>query len=454
MKMALASHPQLLLLAAALMVCGAVYPGSAAADTAALADTAQDTVEPGIKAPPGPIQVPPSAPAKTSWWKKWLDPSQAPFIPVPLIAEDPNSGLTLGLIPVWLKSDENNQISRIIAPDVLYNPNFGFGAHGRIYEYASGDEQWSLTADAKERVERGVDFEYQLGRLRQSRWSVNYSAIFDRSGSPRFYGIGNNTRTSAETDYTAEHELAQVQVGFNFNHNWQLRYTARFQDLDVLPGTLSDIPSIESRFPSVDGLHTNREMLNRLGLVYDTRDDIVVPTRGMKWEAYSGAASASNLFSDSLYTEAGIDGRMFWPMSTNYVLAGHTSLHYLFGSKPLPFWELSNIGGGESDVGGAQQLRSFGTGRYYDRDAFSATVELRHKVYTFNAVTTDLDIEVAPFIDVGRVFSQTSTSPVDHMHQAYGVGFRGIARPFVVGYVDIGVGSDGAAVFTGLNYPF
>jgi len=24
----------------------------------------------------------------------------------------------------------------------------------------------------------------------------------------------------------------------------------------------------------------------------------------------------------------------------------------------------------------------------------------------------------------------------------------------VVGYVDIGVGSDGAAVFTGLNYPF
>jgi len=34
------------------------------------------------------------------------------------------------------------------------------------------------------------------------------------------------------------------------------------------------------------------------------------------------------------------------------------------------------------------------------------------------------------------------------------VGFRGIARPFVVGYVDIGHGSEGAAVFTGLNYPF
>jgi outer membrane protein assembly factor BamA len=383
-----------------------------------------------------------------------LDPSTAPFLPVPLIAEDPNSGLTLGLLPVLLTSDQNNQISRIIAPDILYNPDFGFGAHGRIYEYASGDEQWSLTGGVKERVEREGDFEYQLGRLRQSNWSVNYSLIFDRSGTPRFYGIGNNTRTSAQTNYTAEHELAQVQVGFNFNHNWQLVYTARFQDLDVLPGTLTDVPSIQTRFPTVDGLHANHEMLNRLGVVYDTRDDIVVPSRGMKWEVYSGAAGADGVFSDSLYTEAGIDGRIFVPMATDYVFAGHTSLHYLFGSNPLPFWELSNIGGGESDIGGAQQLRSFGTGRYYDRDAFSASVELRHKVYTLNAVTTALDIEVAPFVDVGRVFSQASTSPVDHLHQAYGVGFRGIARPFVVGYVDIGVGSDGAAVFTGLYYPF
>ncbi len=417
------------------------------------ADPAQDPSDPGVKVPPGPIQIPPP-PAGTSWWKKWLDPSTAPFLPVPLISVDPNSGTTVGLIPVWLRTDENNEITRIIAPDVLYNPYFGFGAHGRVYSYASTDEQYSLTAGVKERVEREADFEYQLGRLRNSRWSINTSLIFDRSGTPRFYGIGNNTRTSAQTDYTAEHELAQVQVGLNINPTWQVLYTARFQDLDVLPGTLNNIPSIQTRFPTVDGLHTNREMLNRLGLVYDTRDDIVVPSHGMKWELYTGAAGNSNLFSDSLYTEAGIDGRIFWPMSPDYVLAGHTSLHYLLGSRPVPFWELSNLGGGESDIGGAQQLRSFGTGRYYDRDVFATSVELRHKVYTFNAVTTALDIEVAPFIDVGRVFSQASTSPVDHMHQAYGVGFRGIARPFVVGYVDIGVGSDGAAVFTGLNYPF
>jgi len=31
---------------------------------------------------------------------------------------------------------------------------------------------------------------------------------------------------------------------------------------------------------------------------------------------------------------------------------------------------------------------------------------------------------------------------------------RGIARPFVVGKVDVGYGDEGVAIFTGLNYPF
>ncbi len=49
----------------------------------------------------------------------------APFIPVPEIAVDPNSGTTIGLIPTWVSTDENHNVSRIIAPDIIYNPNFG-----------------------------------------------------------------------------------------------------------------------------------------------------------------------------------------------------------------------------------------------------------------------------------------------------------------------------------------
>ena len=62
------------------------------------------------------------------------------------------------------------------------------------------------------------------------------------------------------------------------------------------------------------------------------------------------------------------------------------------------------------------------------------------------------EINVTPFIDVGNVFS--GSSPVRYLHKVVGVGFRGVARPFIVGYVDVGYGSEGTAVFTGINYPF
>jgi hypothetical protein len=40
------------------------------------------------------------------------------------------------------------------------------------------------------------------------------------------------------------------------------------------------------------------------------------------------------------------------------------------------------------------------------------------------------------------------------LHKVVGIGVRGIARPSVVGYVDVGYGTEGIAVFTGINYPF
>jgi hypothetical protein len=407
--------------------------------------------------PPAPIPVEGPVPAEAApsrGLSRWFNPETAPFIPVPLISTDPNSGSTFGLIPTWVKTDENHNVSRIIAPDFLVNENFGVGVHGRVFAYSSADEQWSIVSGIKERVEREFDFEYERGRSREEHWSINYSLIFDRDGTPRYFGIGNDTPASKQTNYTNQQEFARVQIGLNLTHVWQLQYSLQFQSVDVLPGTINDFPSIQTLFPTVFGLGTNKELLNRLALVYDTRDDLSIPTRGMKWVVYAGVAAKNGLLNNSGYSEFGVDGRGIWPVAPDTELVAHMALRYLPGSGQVPFWALSSLGGGESQIGGAQLLRGFGEGRFYDRDSFSASIELRRKVFTFDAVTTKLDIEIAPFVDLGNVFGKTGTVPVDELHQVYGIGFRGIARPFVVGYVDIGHGSEGLAVFTGLNYPF
>lgn len=225
-------------------------------------------------------------------------------------------------------------------------------------------------------------------------------------------------------------------------------------NVDVLPGTLSGVPTIQSRFDRVVGLGTSQQLLNRLSIVYDTRDDLTIPTRGVQLVAYGGLASRTGLLDDSMYSETGGDGRAFWPIAPDSILVGHLAIRYLPTSHAVPFWALSDIGGDTSVVGGEQPLRGFGEGRFYDRDSFSSSIEFRRKVLSFDAATTSIDVELTPFIDVGRVFARTSTDPLSDLHRVYGVGFRGIAKPFVVGYVDIGYGTEGVAAFTGLNYPF
>ncbi len=376
--------------------------------------------EPGVP-PPGAVA-------------RWFNPSTAPFLPVPLIGSDPNSGTTVG-------------------PDVLYNPYFGFGVDGRIYAYASKDEQWSVDAGINERVQRSVDAEYQVGRLRDERWSMNYSLIFNRSGTPRFYGIGNESLQLDETNYTNSEGLAQVQIGLNLTHELQILYTGRYRADDVSAGTLSGVTSLETRFGHILGVGTNDQLLNRLSLVYDTRDGLVVPNHGMEWVVYGGAAARHGLLNESMYSEAGVDGRDFLPVGEQTVIASHIALRYLPTSHEVPFWALSSLGGGVSEVGGEQPLRGYGEGRFYDRNSFSSSLEVRRTVLSFDA-TTRVDVELAPFVDLGRVFSRSSTDVLEQLHHVYGVGFRGIARPFVVGKVDIGYGSEGVAIFTGLNYPF
>lgn len=424
--------------------------------------------QPGPPAPPGvrtekegaagPPQPKKAAPPKERHWytpiTRWFDPSTAPFIPVPLIGVDPNAGTTLGVIPTILVTDENDDIRKIIAPDINHNPFFGWGVHGRIYNYASPDEQWSIVTGISERVERVFDAEYQIGRTRQSAWSFNGSAIYDVDGTPRFYGIGNESPAINQTDYTAQTYLVQGQLGYNFTHAVQLQYTARFVAVEVLPGTLQNIASIQTRFATALGEGTNKQVLNRLALVYDTRDDITIPSKGVELVAYGGMASRNGILNDSLYTETGFDGRAFFPLNTKTVIATHASIRYLPSAHDVPFWALSSIGGADTVIGGTQPLRGYGVGRYYDRDSFSSSVEFRRNVAIFHAVATQVEIELAPFIDIGRVFDRTSTLPFEQLHKVYGLGFRGLARPYVVGYVDIGWGSEGAAVFTGINYPF
>jgi hypothetical protein len=376
-----------------------------------------------------------------------------PFLPVPEIDTSPYSGLTLGLIPVFLSDNDKGQIDRIVAPDVIYSQYFGWGARWRLFRNRSEDEKWSVVGGAKEHVEREFDARYDRGLLRDGTWTWSAEAIYDRSGTGRFYGLGNDSQVAGATSFIDSKSRLEGTAALNLTRDWQLAYRLRAQTDDIEQSTLLSLPSIVSRYPDLPGVGHASELQQRLALGYDTRDSVTVPRSGERLIAFAGGA-AHGLGGSASYDALGLDASVFRPLGAGTILAAHAAVRYMPAYAGAPFWVLSSVGGDRSVVGETQPLRAYGSGRFVDRNSFEASVEMRSWVRQLHMLDTDLKLELAPFVDTGKVFSRMQESPLAHQHAGGGLGFRVVASPFVVGYVDVGYGNEGAAIFSGIDYPF
>ena len=377
---------------------------------------------------------------------RWFDPRTSPFIPIPEVATDPNAGTSFGVLPVYLVTDEEKQIRKIYAPDVTYNSQLGFGARFRVFGYPSEDTAWYIVGGVRQQIEREFDADYSTGIKRSEPWSFSARALYDRSATPRFFGIGNDTTLSERTNYTQEQGYADAVIARNFTSQLQASFEMRPRAVTIEPGVLEQ--SIPPAF-----LGSENEWLNRVALSYDTRDSPIAPTQGTALTLFAGGSDRQFLSSIS-YAKLGIDARQLVPLTDRFTLAGHVALQYMPGSGSVPFWALSRLGGDRSEIGERQPLRGFGEGRFIDRNLSSGTLELRSGIVDLDLFSQEISVQAAPFIDAGRVFHSIGQNPVSGLHPAGGIGLRAIARPFIVGYVDVGYGAEGVAIFSGINYPF
>ncbi len=290
-----------------------------------------------------------------------------------------------------------------------------------------------------------------LSRSDTLTWSLHTN--FDRSGTPRFYGLGNQAPLAAQTNYVDNQGHLEATAGWNITQRWQVSYRLRIGFVQIGAAVLPSLPSIETRFPQLPGLDREEELQQRFVLTYDTLDSITIPRNGEQMTALAGYSN-SGIWGSVSYSFIGAEARVYRPLEPWLTLAAHAALRYMPSNERAPFWALSSIGGDRSELGERQPLRAFGDDRFIDRDSFAAGVELRTRVAEFKVFATNLSIELAPFVDLGKVFDRDTENPLVHLHKAGGLGVRAVASPFIVGYVDVGFGPEGPAVFTGINYPF
>jgi hypothetical protein len=381
------------------------------------------------------------------------DPDTWPFIPVPEIATDPNGGTTVGILAAVLFNDQNHQITDIFAPDAETNTTLGPGGTFRYLSYPSEDTQWYAIAGAQEKIARKVDLDYQTGRTHRKWWSFEGRFYFEKDPTERFFGVGNDSRLGNETNFTTEQVYALGVLGVNFTEDLQLAFTFRPRRVRIHDGAFDNLPTIFKLFPTQKGINGGTEVLNQLVLAYDTRDSIEIPKKGGLALLFADLADR-RFMSSSSYTRFGAELRRYYMFNKNVTFAGHLFMQYMPAGDEPPFWALARLGGEDSLLIDQQTLRGYGAGRFVDDNLAVANAEVRTRVYERDVFGTHGIFELAPFLDIGRVGHTMGYNPLSDLHTVGGVGFRGIAEPFVVGYVDVGYGGEGVAVFSGINYPF
>src|SRR5580704_8495583 len=258
---------------------------------------------------------------------KLQDPNSWPFIPVPEVATDPNGGVTYGVLPVWLFTDDKNEITSIFAPDINSNSTLGPGGNFRYLAYPSSDTNWYAEAGAQETIARDVDIDYQTGRQHKKWWSFEGRFFFEKDPTERFFGTGNHSHEGNQSNYTTKQIYGEAIFGLNFTDKLQLSLMERPRYVRIEEGGFTSVPSIFTEFPHQKGLNGGSEVLTRVMLQYDSRDSLDIPRSGTLGRLYYG--NADRRFGSSVsYNRFGGELREYVTVGERITFAGHLFTEY------------------------------------------------------------------------------------------------------------------------------
>jgi hypothetical protein len=373
------------------------------------------------------------------------------FVPIPEIILDPNEGNTYGLMGVWLLTDDKDEIKYMVAPDVRWNETKGVFPSFRLFGYPTETRRYTIAVGKSTTRDEDYEVEFAERGLLENKAFVLAKFIYERDSTERFYGFGNHSEESRESNYTGEDLYLDVQPGYWVLPQVNVSYRMRIRRHNVQPGQVSTVPYIGAEHPGVygKGIESGVYFQHRLNVAYDTRDSTDMTTGGTLLNAYVDGADR-HVGSSTSFVAYGFEWRNFLPFRgerRNPVLALRALVDYLQGGTDTPFWL-------QSSLGGRRALRGYGGDRFIDFNRALLAAEIRTRVYERRLFGVKGELELAPFVEAGQVFRHIYDPPLDDLHVVGGLGIRALVRPQLVAFVDVGYGAEGDSIFTGIDYPF
>jgi hypothetical protein len=369
------------------------------------------------------------------------------IIPLPAYSYNRNERSWIGALVPILKANRQNELEDIFAPMYLHNQFVGETFSFNYYGYRTETKQFHGVASYASKVERYFEGSYLDTGAYGGRYILGAQANWFKNAFTRFFGIGNRTRERNESTYTSRETNIQLTAGINFGPSVSVRFTERYRAVRLEQGVIPSLPQTKDVFSGTPGVEGAQILGHRLTFLYDSRDNLLTPTKGTTISIFGELSQNFIHHEPDRWLHYGLEARHLFPhMAGRMIFVGHFLLEAASG-QPIPFYERPMLGGENT-------LRGFGLNRFYDDTALLVNLEERIRVVQKTIFDNSIEFEAAPFVDIGRVTSNFESARLRRFQINPGLGIRLLARPNIVGRLDLAYGKDGENVFVGLDYPF
>ncbi len=265
----------------------------------------------------------------------------------------------------------------------------------------------------------------------------------------RFYGLGGGTNEEDETNYTHEEFGGALDLYILPADHWRFSVGGKIRSVDLKRGAhrLAEITPFtvnQADFASIRGINGATVVGERFNIVYDGRNQEFTPSAGfyMKLTAeYDQITSGET----STYGRFNIDLRKYFStVNQRYTLLIRNGWTFTT-SDDVPFFD-------QAHLGGEATLRAFDSGRFYGQHSVFGSVELRIQALHKVLMGFPMDLELAPFIDFGQVFSDSSFEGEFNVNP--GLSLRLLNRPNIGVLANGALGQDGVIFTGGVSLPF
>ena len=347
---------------------------------------------------------------------------------------------------------------------------FGYGVLAQIYNYGSGVQPYRYTIQPTvfltTKGRRDVVLFFDAPKLLPRDWRLDVNLSREQQLANPYYGVGNatvydSTKERAPDPYFYRYGKVQFGLVSNLQHalgsrNARVLFGVGFThaNTDATPydsGTTFLLAELAGA-PAPEG---NVNFV-RAGLVWDTRDREIGPSRGTYADVIAQRVDKA-LGATTSYSRVTATVRQYVPLTPRLVAAARVLVQQSGGAVPL--YDIATILASYKSaegIGGASSVRGLARNRFVGKGIVLGNAELRWRFTDFTLRGKPSFLLASGFLDAGRVWNG-AIQPGDvfsDLHVGYGGGLRiGLGQSFVVA-IDYGKSSESSKLYIGLGYPF